>query len=156
MITPAGYHVVFARVRVQQVAIKPFLRKPFVRTGQLVMLGAYLFQVGGILGARHARNADAFGLAFFGLSGPPGAMAKFLSDVAERVGLRLAHADTFLTYVLGDLSERLGFEGDRADFFAKNWARKVWIDPAVSYASQCAEDGAALGAVQPDVFHAVF
>lgn len=157
MITPAGYHMVIARVRVQQEARRPFLRKPFVRTGQLVMLGAYFFQVGGILGARHARNVDAFGLAFFGLGGPPGAMAKFLSDVvAERVGPRLASAETFLAYAEGDLSGRLGFKGDRSDFIAQDGMRKVWLDPAVSYASQCAEDGAALGAIQPDVFRTLF
>src|SRR5437016_10676464 len=53
------------------------------RAKRLQCLGiwSYLFEVGGILGAKHAAKTDAFVSAFLGQSGPSGAAKSFLVEV---------------------------------------------------------------------------
>ena len=56
-----GYIVVMGRARVWQQVNKQFLRKPYLKYGQCLGIWNYFFQLGGILGAKHSDNLDAFG-----------------------------------------------------------------------------------------------
>lgn len=74
-----------AKVRVQQEVNKPFFGKPYLKYGQCHAIWSYFFQLGGILGGRHSGNLDAFGPAFLGAKGPPGAVKQVFTEVAKRL-----------------------------------------------------------------------
>ncbi len=152
-----GYARLLAGVRVEQQINKPFLGKPYLLFGQLYILNAYFFQLGGILGAKHSGELDAFGLAFLGAHGEPGAVKRFFVDVSEKI---IAHSEnrimTFPEYVCADMIDRLGYKGEANDFVHNYGSTR--IDPAVAskYAWQYAESGAATGAIQPQTLRRMF
>jgi hypothetical protein len=101
----SGYARVLARTRVEHEVNKPFLGKPYLKYGQCYALWSYFFQLGGILGAKHSRNLDAFGLAFLGTRGKPGAVKLFFTDVANRLMTEFQiDSMTFADYVGSDFN----------------------------------------------------
>lgn len=105
----SGYARVLARARVQQEMNKPFLGKPYLKYGQCYGMWGYFFQLGGILGAKHSANLDAFGQAFLGARGPSGAVKKFFTEEAKRlVTVSVSDSMTFADYVGAEFVGRLG------------------------------------------------
>ena len=122
----AGYARVITRARVEQQQTKPLFGQPYLKLGQCQSLWGYFFQLGGLLGAKYAAKLDAFGPAFLGARGKPGAIKQFFTDVAERlITQSLNDSMTFLDYVGAAFIARVGYTGDVASFFLKQGMEKL-------------------------------
>ncbi len=112
--------------RVQQQQNKPFLRKPYLKYGQCLGIWSYFFQLGGILGAKHCANPDAFGHAFLGAHGPSGAMRGVFEGIAHRLTAKFpSDSMMFLDYVLADFTERAGYACDLGVFVLEHALKKM-------------------------------
>ena len=152
-----GYARVLARVRVKQGQQKRILGRPYLPFGQFLFLGGHFFQLGGILGARHSAKLDAFGPAFLGLQGDPGAVGHFFAEAAKRiVNEYLSESTTLFEYVTADAMGRFQYEGDVVGFFQSFGAKKIKAETAVDFAWGFAESGAALGATHPEKVRDIF
>jgi len=152
-----GYARVLARTRVEQQQNKPFLGRPYLKYGQCYALWGYFFQLGGILGAKHSAKLDAFGIAFLGARGEPGAVELFLTEVAKRlVTHSLTDSMTFLDYVSAEFIGRVGYTGDAESFFFKHGMEKIDPETAAELTWQYAQKGAALGAIYPHIVRKMF
>lgn len=146
-----------ARTRVEQQLNKPFLGKPYLKYAQCYALWAYCFQLGGILGAKHSANMDAFGPAFLALEGEPGAVERFFTAAANRlVKPSLNDSMTFADFVVAEFTGRVGYSGDAASFRFNHGMKKIKPETATELAWQYAELGAALGAIYPHVVRRMF
>jgi len=152
-----GYARVLARIRIEQLLNKPFLRKPYLKFGQCYVLWSYLFQTAGILGAIHSTNLDAFGHAFLGAQGPSGAVKKFFTELADLL-LKDSISDStiFSDYIRVEIFKRLGYTGDAHSFLLKQGRMKLRPDTAEEQAYQFSEAGAALGAIYPYIIRNMF
>jgi hypothetical protein len=74
---------VMAQARINELVNQPVLGQPYLKFGQCRPLWGYFFQLGGILGAIHRDNLDAFGEAFLGLTGKVGTIERFFTNVAN-------------------------------------------------------------------------
>lgn len=152
-----GYARTLARARVRQEASKPFLGKLYLKYGQCSAIWGYFFQLGCILGGRHSANLDAFGHAFLGAHGPPGAVKHFFTEVAnELVADSVKDSMTFQDYVGLDFIRRVGYTGDAVTYFVQHGADKLPPSTAEELAWQYSESGAALGAIYPQVVRQMF
>lgn len=153
----SGYGRVLARVRVEQQLNKSFLGKPYLKYGQCYILWPYFLQLGGILGAKHAAKLDAFGPAFLAGRGEPGAIEHYFTEVAMRLMTQsLRDSMTFWDYVCAEFSRRIRYAGDPESYFFTHAMKKMKPEPAVELAWQYARDGAALGAIYPEVLREMF
>lgn len=153
----AGYARVLARAMADQNQQKPLLGKPYLKLGQCLFLGTHCFQLGGILAAKYSDKLDAFGPAFLGAQGEPGAVQRFFAEVARGiVDHYLSDSTTFLDYVVADLMRRLDYSGETVSFFQSFGMQEIKPATAVDFAWQCAESGAALGAIHPDEMRKMF
>lgn len=153
----SGYARVLARTRVQRQLNKPFLGKPYLKYGQCYALWGYFFQLGGILGAKHSGKLDAFGTAFLGARGELGAVKSFFTELAKSfVTDSLIASMTFTDYVMAEFIGRIGYTGDAASFFLQHGMEKIKPETAGELAWQYADQGAALGAIYPDVLRKMF
>lgn len=153
----SGYARVLARTRVEQQVNKPFLRKPYLKYGQCYGLWGYFFQLGGILGAKHSANLDAFGHAFLGARGPSGAVKTFFTEVAKRlVTDSVSDSMTFADFVGAEIIGRVGYTGDAHRFFFDHGMEKLRPNTAQELAWQYSEQGAALGAMYPHIIRRMF
>lgn len=153
----AGYARVLALARVKQNQIKTFLGKAYLKFGQCLALWSYFFSLGGVLGAKHASKLEAFGPAFLGVRGELGAVERFFTVVARDMSNHsLSQSTTLFDYVMADSMKRLGYSGDTVDFFQKFGMEKIKPDTATEVAWQYAEEGAALGAIYPEVLRKMF
>lgn len=145
-----GYARVLARSRIEQQLNKPFLRKPYMKFGQCYALWGYFFQLGGILGAKHSTDLDAFGHAFLGAQGPSGAVKKFFTELADLL-LKdsLNDSTTNFDYISAEITKRMGYKGDANSFFFEHGMEKLRPDTAEELAYQFSSKGAALGAIYP-------
>ncbi len=152
-----GYARILARARVQQEASKPWFGKPYLKYGQCYGLWSYFFQLGGILGARHSSNLDAFGPAFLGAYGPPGAVSKFFTEVAKRL-IADSVKDTmkFQDYVSLEFTKQVGYTGDARTYFTQHGMETLPAETAEELAWQYSESGGALGAIHPQVVRQMF
>lgn len=152
-----GYARILARARVQQEASKPWFGKPYLKYGQCYALWGYFFQLGGILGARHSGNLDAFGPAFLGAYGPPGAVKQVFTEVAKRL-VTDSVKDTmkFQDYVSLEFTRRVGYTGDIRTYFVEHGMEKLPLDQAEELAWQYSENGGALGAIYPQIVRQMF
>ena len=66
---PGGYWRAVAQDLISDQLIKRFLGRSYLRLGQCLGLWGYLFELGGILAAKHGAKLDAFVPAFLGMSG---------------------------------------------------------------------------------------
>jgi hypothetical protein len=153
----AGYARILARMRVKQAENKRLLGKSYLKYGQCAALWGYLFQVGAVLGSKHADNLDEFGHAFLGLHGPPGAAGQFFKEIAD--GLRekgVNESMKFWDYVSSDFASRVGYEGDVHVFLLEHGTDKLDPHTAETLAWEYAARGAALGTVYPELARAMF
>ena len=153
----SGYARILARTRVEQEQNKPFFGKPYLKYGQCFGIWGYFFQLGGILGARYSAKLDAFGPAFLGARGNPGAIEQFFTEVAKRlVADSLSDSMTFADYVGKEFMGRIGYKGDETSFFFKHGMEKIDLQTATELAWQYAQQGAALGAIHPHVVRKMY
>ncbi|MFX0199861.1 MAG: hypothetical protein ACFFCW_27375 [Candidatus Hodarchaeota archaeon] len=153
----SGYARLLARTRVEQQINKTLLCKPYLKYGQCYVLWSYFFQLGGILGAKHSANLDAFGHAFLGMQGDAGAVKSLFNEVAnELVMCSVSDSMTFSDYVGANFMGRIGYTEDAYSFFFKHGMEKITPETAEELAWQYALDGAALGAIYPDVLREMF
>ena len=152
-----GYARVLARTRVEQQLNKPFLRKPYLKFGQCYVLWSYFFQLGGILGAKHSANLDAFGHAFLGAQGPCGAVKKFFTELSDLlVKDSVNDTITYSDYIGAEIIKRMGHIGDAHSFLLEQGMMKLRPNTAEELAYQFSEAGAALGAVYPYIMRNMF
>lgn len=137
---------------------KRLFGKPYLKYGQCLGLWSYLFEVGGVLGAKHVTNLDAFGTAFLGFTGPPGAMQNYFRDAANKYVQqgRVNTSTTFLEYVQAEFLDRVHYTGDAADFFLEHGTDKLPMDTFSELGWQYADQGAAIGATQPSILRSMF
>jgi hypothetical protein len=153
----SGYVRDMVRTRVAQEISKPLLGKPYLKFGQCQILWAYCFQLGGILSAKHSANLDAFGAAFLGARGEPGAINRFFDEIAGRVlNSSLRDSVRFGDYVTSEFMRRLKYSGDVASFLLGHMAEKLDPKTASELAYQYSIDGAAFGATDPDGVREMF
>lgn len=153
----SGYARILARARVEQQLSKTFLGKPYLKYGQCYALWAYFFQLGGIMGAKHASNPDGFALAFLGMEGEPGAVVRAFTDVANHLMMNSVNDSTkFEDLVSADMMVRVGYTGDAKTFIYDHGATKIKTGTAAEVAWQYARDGAALGTIHPRVVRQMF
>jgi hypothetical protein len=152
-----GYARVMARVKVQQQMNKPLFGMPYMKFGEGCATWGYFFQLGAILGTRHASNLDAFGQAFLGTRGPIGAVASFLEEVAEPIVASLAPGRmTFMDYVGTVVTASAGYEGDWHSFLLAHGREKLAPEAVESRAWRFSTDGAALGVSNPQFARTAF
>lgn len=153
----SGYARILARTRVEQQLNKPIIGKPYLKYGQCYALWSYFFQLGGILGAKHSANLDEFGLAFLGARGDSGAVERLFTKIANSlVESSLTDSMKFEDYVGAEFVKRVGYTGDPMSFFFEHGMEKINQETAEELAWQYALDGAALGAIYPDVLREMF
>ena len=153
----SGFSRVMARTRVNQLLNKPVVGKPYLKLGQCHHLWSYFFQLGGILAAKHRTSLDAFGNAFLAATGPPGAVERYFTAVAEkRVGTPINESMTFYDYVSQEFSQRAHYQGDPSLFFIENGFEKLAPETAVELAWQYSDVGAAIGAIHPNMLRRMF
>ena len=153
----SGYVRVLARTRVGQEVNKPFLRKAYVKYGQCYFVWSYFFQLGGILGAKHSDNLDAFGHAFLGMHGAAGAVKTYFTEFAQSILTKtLNDSMTFWDYVGVESAGRMGYSGDFLNFLMEHGMEKLSPDTMEELAWQYSEQGAALGAIHPQVIKNMF
>jgi hypothetical protein len=139
--------------------IKPFLGRPHLKLGQCLALWGSLFELGGMLGAKHRAKLDAFVPAFLGMSGEAGAAERFVVAVANKLCDRHSlNSMNHWDFVAADLGDRVSsYKADDWSSLLMKWGtEKIPPDVAAKNAWFYAEDGAALGAVTPDIMRAMF
>jgi hypothetical protein len=148
----------FWRVMAEQIINKPIFGGPHLKIDQSFAVYSQLFELGGLLGAKHSAKLDAFVSAFLGLTGQ--------ADEAERVLVARAN------YLLGrhslnsmkswhliaaDFAERIGYKGDPySGLLNERGMEEISHDVAVRNGWNYARDGVALAIVAPDVVRAMF
>lgn len=152
----SGYARVLAKIRVQQEQSKPWFGKPHLKYGQCYAMAGYFFQLGAILSAKYRENLDAFGPAFLGLQGEPGAVRRFFSEAVEDEMHLLGEPRSFTEYVEAEQIKRFNYTGDPAKFFSEYGMKKIPPKTAAEMAWQFAEQGAILGAIHPDIARRMF
>jgi hypothetical protein len=137
---------------------KRLLGKPYLKYGQCFGLWGFTFEVGGLLGARHANDLDAFGNAFLGFTGPAGAMRTFFGEAADhQIALNgVSNATTFFAYVQAEFLRRISYQGDPSDYFLQHGMDKMPLDTAAEVGWQYAQQGAAIGAIAPALIRGMF
>jgi len=155
---PGGFWRAVAEGFIQSQLNKPFFGRPYVKLGQCLGIWSYLFEVGGILGTKHAAKMDAFVSAFLGQSGPSGAAKQFLGDVASRMVQEHSLASMkFHAYVGADIAGRMNYRGDGwHTFLMERGTQKIPQEVALTNSWEYASAGAALGTTHPDVLRAMF
>ncbi len=137
---------------------KPLFGRPYLKLGQCVGLWVYMFELGGLLGAKHATKVDAFYSAFLGMSGASGAAKRALVDQASRMLEQNSLGSMkFQDYVGADVADRVHYEGDGwHSLLVERGNQKVPPTVALTNAWEYASAGAALGAIHPDILRAMF
>jgi len=138
---------------------KPFFGRPHLKLGQCFGLWGSLFGLGGILGQKHRAKLDAFVPAFVGLSGEAGTAQRFLVAVANKLLDRhslnsMKHWD----FVAADLGDRVSDykRDDWSSLLMERGTDEIPPDVAAKNAWFYASNGAALGAISPNVVRAMF
>ncbi len=152
---PAYARVIAERLIHQQLN-KPFLGRAYLKYGQCFGLWSYLFELGGILAAKHAASLEAFVPAFLGGQGDS-AKGDFTdianSLIAER---RVNKSMKFFDYVQNESIRLAKYKGDANSFLLKHGKERVPPGTASELAQFYAIQGAALGAIYPDLVRAIF
>jgi len=156
---PGGFWRAVAEGFISAQLNKPFFGRPYLKLGQcLAGLWPYLFELGGILGAKHAAKPDAFVSAFLGMSGEAGVARRVLVEQANRMlGRHSLGSMKFWDYVGADFADRIGYRGDGWDTLViERGTQKVPPKVALTNGWEYTSAGAALGTAHPDVLRAMF
>jgi hypothetical protein len=145
---------------IHQWANKPLFGKPYLKGGQCFGLWGYLFEVGGLLAAKYRTNLDAFGSAFLGMNGPPGAMKTGCTDVANNLvsGHRVSTSTTFFDFAQAAYAEQMKHQGDPRgiNYFKTHGLDRIPLEFAGQFSWHCAADAVAVAAIHPETFRAMF
>jgi hypothetical protein len=139
--------------------IKPFLGRPYLRLGQCLALWGSLSELGGMLVAKHRAKLDAFVHGFLGMTGEAGAAERFLVPVGNKILDRYSlNSMNQWDFVAADLGDRVSYykRDDWSSLLTERGTDKIPPDVAAKNAWFYAQDGAALGAVAPDVVRGMF
>jgi hypothetical protein len=156
---PGGFWRAVAEGFIHGQLNKPFFGRPYLKFGQcLAGLWPYLFELGGILGTKHAAKPDAFVPAFLGMSGEAGVARRILVEQANKMLERQALGSMrFWDYVGADVTDRLGYKADGwSGLIMERGTQKIPPKVALTNGWEYASAGAALGATHPDVLRAMF
>jgi hypothetical protein len=138
---------------------KTFFGRPHLKLGQCFGLWPYLFELGGLLGAKHRARLDAFVPAFVGLSGEAGTAERFLvavkNKLLDRYSLNSMRPRDFVAADLGDRASDYKRD-DWSSLLMERGTDEIPPDVAAKNAWFYASDGAALGAINPEVMRAMF
>jgi hypothetical protein len=154
-----GYWADVAELFIRGQLIKPFLGRPYLRLGQCFALWSSHFELGGMLAAKHCGKLDAFVRAFLGMMGETGAAERFFVEVANKIrdqhSLSSMNQWDFVAVHLGD--RVIEYKRDNwTQLLMERGADKISHRAAAKNAWFYAQDGAALGAVAPDVVQGMF
>ena len=153
----AGYIRVRARAMIENEMHKPFFGKPHIKYGQCYGLWGYLFQTSGILGAKYASNLDAFGYAFLGAQGSSGAVKNFFTEKAEKLLTESVNDSmSFSDYIGTEVVRMTGHKGNAATYFLEHGMDKMQPATAEKMAWEFSSDGAALGAIFPEMIRKMY
>ena len=153
--TPAYARLIAGRMIHQQLN-KPFLGRPYLKWGQCFGLWSYLFELGGILAAKHAANLEAFVPAFLGGQGD--SAKEDLTVIANSLIAegRVNKSMKFFDYVQTESIRRAKYKGDVDGFLREAGKERVPLRTAAELAQFYAIQGAALGTIFPDVVRTIF
>ena len=154
-----GFARVLTLAFVQNQANKRLLGKPFLKLGQCQAIWGFAFQTGGLLASHYRDRLDAFGLAFLGYGGEPGAIANYFGQISTAIlesGLIERDHSTVHDYVQKDYMKRFGIQGDWIAHLMQHGLDKVPLDGAQALAWGFAEEGSAVGATEPELFKSMF
>jgi hypothetical protein len=155
---PGGFWQPVAEGFIQRQIKKPFFGRAYLKFGQCFGLWGYMFELGGILGAKHAANPDAFVSAFLGMSGEAGVAKRVLVAQANRMLERHSPGSmTYWDFVYADFAARTGYKGDGwHSLVMERGPQKIPPKIALTNSWEYASAGAALGSIHPDVLRAMF
>jgi hypothetical protein len=156
---PGGFWRAVAEGFIQGQLKKPLFGRPHLKFGQGFGLWGYMVELGGILGAKHAANIDAFVSAFLGMGpGEPGVVNRVLVAQANSIVERHSLASmNFWDYVGADIADRTSYKGGGwHNLVSELGANKLEPKLALTNSWEYASVGAALGTTHPDVLRAMF
>jgi hypothetical protein len=155
---PGGYWRAVAEGFIHGQLIKPFFGRSYLKFGQCFGLWGYMVELGGILGAKHAANRDAFVSAFLGMTGEAGVAKQVLVEQANRMLERHSLGSmTFWDYVGANFADRTGYKCDGwHSLVMERGTERIPPEVAQTAAWEYASAGAALGTTHPDILRAMF
>jgi hypothetical protein len=157
---PGGFWRVMAEPRVSsEEPHKPSFGVPYLTPlEQYIALWSNLFELGGMLGAKHAAKLDAFVSGFLGLTGEAGEAERvFIARANYLVSRHSLNSMKSHDLILADLADRRGYKGDiRSRLLMDPAMQKISPDVAARDGWIYARDGAALGSIFPGVVRAIF
>jgi hypothetical protein len=154
-----GYWADVAELFIRAQLTKPFFGGPHLKLGQCLALWGSHFELAGMLAAKYRAKLDAFVHAFLGMTGEAASAERFL------VGLGTTFLDRYSLNSMNEWDFVAADLGDRVSEYKRDtWhhllmergADKISHRAAAKNAWFYAQDGAALGAVAPDVVRAMF
>jgi len=149
----AGYARILIRKRIEEAQTKRIFGKPYLKLGQCYLLWSYFFQLGGILGAKHSSNLDAFVHALFGVR--ESAESVVTETAARLVPHSVNKTMNFSDYILNRLMQSTG-TSDLPSFVLKAGMSKLSSETVTAAAWLDTMDGAAIGAMHPDLVREMF
>ena len=151
-----AYASIAAATLIQQHLNKPLLGRPYLKYGQCFGLWGLVFELGGILAAKHSANLGAFAPAFLGGVDDSEVVKQGFTLIADSVQQRLKRNEsmTFFDYVQTDFSACSGHTGDTQSH--SYWMTRMLPNQAAEFAQFSATQGSALGAVYPDILKTMF
>jgi len=155
---PGGFWRAVAEGFIHSQLNKPFFGRAYLKLGQCLGIWSYLFEVGGILGAKHAVKTEAFVSAFLGMSGASGVAQRVLVEQASRMlqGHSLDSMKLF-DYVGAEVAGRMSYKGDGwHTLLSERGTQKIPQRVALTNSWEYASAGAALGTTYPDILRAMF
>ena len=155
---PSGFYRAVAEDFIHTQGNKSFFGRRSLKFGQCFGLWGYMFELGGILGAKHAADINAFVSAFLGMSGEAGLARRVLVEQANTMLERHSLGSMkFWDYVEADVADRIGIKGDGwHSLVMERGAQKTPPRIALTNAWEYASAGAALGTIHPDVLRVMF
>ena len=152
-VAPTYMAVVVERMIEEQLK-KSWFGKPYIECGQSLRLCAHLFELGGVLGAKHSEQLDAFALAFLG---EIESAKSHCENVARWLrGRRVTESMTFADYVQAAYLRDCYYTGDAATFLAKHSKDRMERDIVNGMAKLSTEHGFAVGVEYPHLIRAMF
>jgi hypothetical protein len=158
-IAQAGYAEVMIGSMIHPQLNKRFLRRPYLKYGQCPALWGYLFELGGILVAKHITQLGAFASAFLGGERESAAVEADCANLASVLVSRgrVNGSMRFFEYVQVEFLEKVpGYKGAALEFFLKHGTDKLWPESVAKMAWHFARQGVAVGAIYPELIRAMF
>jgi len=144
-----GYSRFLATIQSKEISTKPFFGQPYIKLDQCIALSATYLQMGGILGSKHSDNLDSFIPAFLGIQKPKDSFREFFLRNVETSMDNMGIAAGFIDFV----GENIVKSQDNG---CNIYTKKIPINTMIGMAYQCAEEGAGLGVIYPEVLRDMY